>query len=93
MPYYVWPRSGESWFITSGIYSDENGLHAVNGRIVQNKEGENVFESGAISLERLFLFGEVKDIVIYTEKPIEIIFENGKRHIIKPQNNKIIINN
>ena len=93
MPYYVWARSGESWFVTSGIYSDEKGLHAVNGRIVQNKQGENVFESGAISLERLFLFGEVRDIVIYTEKPIEIIFENGKRHTANPQNNKIIINN
>ncbi len=83
MPYYVWTRSKETWFITSAIIGD----NCLNGKLANSR-----FESAAISLERLFISNLKQKITIKTDKPIEIIDCDSKtKYIAIPQDGIITI--
>ncbi len=78
MPYYVWARSKETWFVTSAIIGDD----CLNGRL-----NGDIFESAAINLERLFISNPKQKITIKTDKPIEIINCDSKtNYMVTPKN-------
>ncbi len=81
MPYYVWTRSHETWFLTSCIYKSKNGLRTLNATLSNDKIP--VLTSGAINFQRLFVKDLDQDILIKTNQNLEVICENAIKINIK----------
>ncbi len=81
MPYYVWSRSHETWFLTSCIYKSKKRLRTLNATLSNDKIP--VLTSGAISFERLFVKDLDQDILIKTNQSLEIICESFNKINIK----------